>query len=99
MLGEALPRWLLAEIEDRDTELNNVSILDIFDYAFDRRGQIDDDLVDEYTHKLNAALDVAQGFNVYIERQEEYHDFLSDTQQTITNQQLAAKGQMHIGQT
>eukprot|EP00957_Ditylum_brightwellii_P017692 1332886-Ditylum_brightwellii.AAC.1 len=60
MLGDALPRWLLAEIEDRDTGLNNVSILDIFDHAFDRRGQIDDDLVDEYTSKFNAALDVAQ---------------------------------------
>eukprot|EP00957_Ditylum_brightwellii_P053846 4079353-Ditylum_brightwellii.AAC.1 len=64
MLGDALPRWLLAEIKDRDTGLNNVSILDIFDHAFDCRGQIDDDLVDEYTGKYNAILDVAQGFNV-----------------------------------
>eukprot|EP00957_Ditylum_brightwellii_P045106 3420554-Ditylum_brightwellii.AAC.1 len=71
MLGNALPRWLLAEIEDRDTSLNNVSILDIFDHAFDHQGQIDDDLVDEYTRKYNAALDVAQSFNVYVERQEE----------------------------
>eukprot|EP00957_Ditylum_brightwellii_P078523 5970446-Ditylum_brightwellii.AAC.1 len=31
MLGDALPRWLLAEIEDRDIGLNNVSILNIFD--------------------------------------------------------------------
>ena len=99
MLGDALPRWLLAEIEDRDTGLNNVSILDIFDHAFDRRGQIDDDLVDEYTGKYNAALDVAQGFNVYVERQEECRDFFADAQQPITNQQLAAKRQMHIGQT
>eukprot|EP00957_Ditylum_brightwellii_P158201 12041892-Ditylum_brightwellii.AAC.1 len=60
MLGDALPQWLLAEIKDRDTGLNNVSIIDIFDHAFDRRSQIDDDLVDEYTSKFNAALDVAQ---------------------------------------
>eukprot|EP00957_Ditylum_brightwellii_P116706 8902021-Ditylum_brightwellii.AAC.1 len=60
MLGDALPWWLLAEIEDCDTGLNNVSILNIFDHAFDRRGQIDDDLVDKYTGKYNAALDVAQ---------------------------------------
>eukprot|EP00957_Ditylum_brightwellii_P055298 4191277-Ditylum_brightwellii.AAC.1 len=99
ILGEALPRWLLAEIEDRDTGLNNVSILDIFDHTFDRRSQIDDDLVDEYTSKFNTALDVAQGFNVYLERQEECRDFFSDAQQPITNQQLAAKRQMHIGQT
>eukprot|EP00957_Ditylum_brightwellii_P059645 4527402-Ditylum_brightwellii.AAC.1 len=71
MLGDALPRWLLAEIEDRDTGLNNVSILDTFDHVFDRCGQINNDLVDKYTSKFNAALDVAQGFNVYVEQQEE----------------------------
>eukprot|EP00957_Ditylum_brightwellii_P158304 12049929-Ditylum_brightwellii.AAC.1 len=71
MLGDALPQWLLAEIEDQDTGLNNVSILDIFDHAFDHCDQIDDDLVDEYTSKYNAALDVAQGFNIYVEQQEE----------------------------
>eukprot|EP00957_Ditylum_brightwellii_P177995 13557933-Ditylum_brightwellii.AAC.1 len=60
MLGDTLPRWLLAEIEDRDTGLNNVSILNIFDHAFDYCGQINDDLVNEYTSKFNAALDVAQ---------------------------------------
>eukprot|EP00957_Ditylum_brightwellii_P208210 15356302-Ditylum_brightwellii.AAC.1 len=63
MLGEALPQWLLAEIKDRDTGLNNVSILDIFNHVFDWCGQIDDDLVNEYTSMFNAALDVAQGFN------------------------------------
>eukprot|EP00957_Ditylum_brightwellii_P019880 1499795-Ditylum_brightwellii.AAC.1 len=41
----------------------------------------------------------AQGFNVYVKRQEECCDFFTDTQQPITNQQLATKGQMHIGQT
>eukprot|EP00957_Ditylum_brightwellii_P050955 3864728-Ditylum_brightwellii.AAC.1 len=60
MLSEALPRWLLAEIEHRDTGLINVSILDIFDHPFDRRSQIGNDLVNEYTSKFNAALDVAQ---------------------------------------
>ena len=99
MLGQALPKWLLAEIEDRDTGLNNVSIMDILDHAFDRRGQIDDDLVDEYTTMLNAPIDMAQGFNVYVERQEECRDFFADAQQPITGTQLAAKGQMHVGQT
>eukprot|EP00957_Ditylum_brightwellii_P112466 8574330-Ditylum_brightwellii.AAC.1 len=60
MFCDTLPQWLLAEIKDRDTGLNNVSIFDIFDHAFDHRGQIDNDLVDEYTSKFNAALDVAQ---------------------------------------
>eukprot|EP00957_Ditylum_brightwellii_P083192 6325333-Ditylum_brightwellii.AAC.1 len=49
-LQEALPKWLLSKIEDRDTELNTVSLQDIFDHAYDCRGQIDNDLVDEYTN-------------------------------------------------
>eukprot|EP00957_Ditylum_brightwellii_P108831 8301489-Ditylum_brightwellii.AAC.1 len=91
-LEAALPWWLLAEIEDRDTGLNIVSIHDIFDHAFDCSGQIDDDLVDEYTTKYNAPLDVAQGFNVYIEHQEECQDFFADAQQPIADTQLTAKG-------
>eukprot|EP00957_Ditylum_brightwellii_P173559 13214473-Ditylum_brightwellii.AAC.1 len=81
-LQEALPKWLLSEIEDRDTG-----------------GQIDDDLVDEYTNNFNAPLDMTQGFNTYVERQEECRDFFSDAQQPITDQQLSGKGQLHIGQT
>eukprot|EP00957_Ditylum_brightwellii_P106258 8106123-Ditylum_brightwellii.AAC.1 len=60
MLNDALPQWLLAEIDDRNTGLNNVSILDIFDHTFDCRGQIDNDLVDKCISKYNAALNVAQ---------------------------------------
>eukprot|EP00957_Ditylum_brightwellii_P046903 3559890-Ditylum_brightwellii.AAC.1 len=37
-LKVAIPRWLLAEIEDRDTGLNNVNIQDSFNHAFDQRG-------------------------------------------------------------
>eukprot|EP00957_Ditylum_brightwellii_P033652 2550983-Ditylum_brightwellii.AAC.1 len=57
MLSEALPRWLLAEIGDREMGLNNVSILNIFDHAFDCCGQINNYLVNKYTNKFNAALD------------------------------------------
>eukprot|EP00957_Ditylum_brightwellii_P170080 12946314-Ditylum_brightwellii.AAC.2 len=39
MLMEALPQWFLAEIEDRETGLNTVSINNIFDHAFDRLGK------------------------------------------------------------
>eukprot|EP00957_Ditylum_brightwellii_P108265 8259583-Ditylum_brightwellii.AAC.1 len=46
MLDEALPHWMLAEIEDRETGLNTMIIHDILDRAFDCRGQIDADLVD-----------------------------------------------------
>jgi hypothetical protein len=73
--------------------------MDILDHAFDRRGQIDDDLVDEYTTTYNAPIEMAQGFNVYVERQEDCRDFFADAQQPITDTQLAAKGQMHVGQT
>eukprot|EP00957_Ditylum_brightwellii_P198849 15156953-Ditylum_brightwellii.AAC.2 len=67
MLEEALPWWMLIEIEDRETGLNNVNLHDIFDHAFGRRGQIGDALVDEYTTTFNAQLDMAQGFNGYVE--------------------------------
>eukprot|EP00957_Ditylum_brightwellii_P170270 12961499-Ditylum_brightwellii.AAC.1 len=75
MLTEAPPCWLLAEIEDRQTGLNTVSIHDIFNPAFDRCGQIHDDLVDEYTSLYNAPNDMSKGFNAYVERQEECCDF------------------------
>eukprot|EP00957_Ditylum_brightwellii_P178305 13580106-Ditylum_brightwellii.AAC.1 len=75
MLDEALPCWLLAEIEERETGLNTVSIQDILDQTFDHRGQIDDDLVDKYNTIYNSPIDVSKGFNAYVERQEECHDF------------------------
>eukprot|EP00957_Ditylum_brightwellii_P055604 4213661-Ditylum_brightwellii.AAC.2 len=46
----------------------------------DTRGQIDDDLVDEYTNNFNAPIDMTQGFNTYVEQQEECKDFFSDAQ-------------------
>eukprot|EP00957_Ditylum_brightwellii_P071536 5438620-Ditylum_brightwellii.AAC.1 len=69
--AEALLKWLLSEIEDRDTGLNTASLQDIFNHAYDCRGQIDDDLVDEYTNNFNAPIDMTQGFNTYVEQQEE----------------------------
>eukprot|EP00957_Ditylum_brightwellii_P053952 4086657-Ditylum_brightwellii.AAC.1 len=42
---------------------------------------------------------MSRGFNAYIERQEECRDFFEDALQPITNQQLAAKGQLYVGQT
>eukprot|EP00957_Ditylum_brightwellii_P142118 10827878-Ditylum_brightwellii.AAC.1 len=92
MLTEALLQWLLAEIKDRETGLNTVSIHDIFYHAFDRRGQIHDDLVDEYTSMYNAPIDMSKGFNAYVKRQKECQDFFQDADQPITDAQLAAKG-------
>eukprot|EP00957_Ditylum_brightwellii_P015897 1197442-Ditylum_brightwellii.AAC.1 len=63
MLNEALPCWLLAEIEDRETGLNTMSIHNILDHAFDCMGQIDADLVDEYTNTYNSLIDMSKGFN------------------------------------
>eukprot|EP00957_Ditylum_brightwellii_P190273 14483434-Ditylum_brightwellii.AAC.1 len=63
------------ELEDRDTGLNNVTNIDIFDHAFDGRGQIDDDLVDECNTCFNAPIDMSQGFSTYMECQEECHEF------------------------
>eukprot|EP00957_Ditylum_brightwellii_P179843 13700304-Ditylum_brightwellii.AAC.1 len=66
-LEEELSHWLLAEIEDRDMGLSNVSMLDIFGHTYDCRGQIDDNLVDEYNSKFNLPIDMTQGFNAYVE--------------------------------
>eukprot|EP00957_Ditylum_brightwellii_P036113 2735885-Ditylum_brightwellii.AAC.1 len=99
MLEEALPRWMLIEIEDQETGLNNINLHDIFDHAFDRKGQINNGLVDEYTTAFNAQLDMPQGINGYVERQEECHDFFLDAGRPATDQQLSAKGQLHVGQT
>eukprot|EP00957_Ditylum_brightwellii_P101155 7708842-Ditylum_brightwellii.AAC.2 len=99
MLGEALLCWMLSEIEDRETGLNNINLHDIFDHAFDRRGQIDNALVDKYTTTFNAQLDMSQGFNRYVERQEECRNFFADAGQPVSDQQMSAKGQLHVDQT
>eukprot|EP00957_Ditylum_brightwellii_P132856 10131364-Ditylum_brightwellii.AAC.1 len=96
---EALPKWLLSEIEDCNTGLNTISLQDIFNQAYNCRGQINDDLVDEYTSNFKAPIDMSQGFNTYVKCQEECRDFFSNEQQPITDQQLAGKGQLHVGQT
>eukprot|EP00957_Ditylum_brightwellii_P192198 14630498-Ditylum_brightwellii.AAC.1 len=99
MLTEALPRWLLADIKDRETGLNTVSIHSISNHAFDRHGKIHDDLVDEYTLMYSAPIDMSKGFNAYIKQQEECRDFFQDADQSIMDAQLVAKGQLHVGQT
>eukprot|EP00957_Ditylum_brightwellii_P066849 5073261-Ditylum_brightwellii.AAC.1 len=42
---------------------------------------------------------MAQGFNGYVERQEECCDFFLDAGQPVSDQQTSAKGQLHVGQT
>eukprot|EP00957_Ditylum_brightwellii_P027914 2108685-Ditylum_brightwellii.AAC.1 len=94
-LEEALPQWLLGEIKDRDTGLNMASSLDIFNHALDCRDQIEDDPVNEYISKYNSRIDMSQGFNQYVECQEEYCDFFKDAEQPITDAELEAKRQLH----
>eukprot|EP00957_Ditylum_brightwellii_P180797 13773480-Ditylum_brightwellii.AAC.2 len=98
-LEKALTKWLLSKIEDFDTGLNTISLQDIFDHAYNCRGQIDNDLVYECASTFNARIDMSQGFNTYVKHQEECRDFFRDAQQPITDQQLASKGQLYIGQT
>eukprot|EP00957_Ditylum_brightwellii_P100115 7629837-Ditylum_brightwellii.AAC.1 len=42
---------------------------------------------------------MSQGFNGYVERQEECRDFFLDAGQPVSDQQMSAKGQLHVGQT
>eukprot|EP00957_Ditylum_brightwellii_P069661 5290331-Ditylum_brightwellii.AAC.1 len=87
-LTEVLPLWLLAEMEDRETGLNTVNIHNTFDHAFDRRAQIHDNLVDEYTMLYKSPIDISKGFNTYVEKQEECCDFSQGADQPITDAQL-----------
>eukprot|EP00957_Ditylum_brightwellii_P165421 12594313-Ditylum_brightwellii.AAC.1 len=57
----AIPRWLLNEIEDRITDLKNVTIIDIFDHAFDQKGRIDNNLVLQYQQSFRQPISVAEG--------------------------------------
>eukprot|EP00957_Ditylum_brightwellii_P050506 3830908-Ditylum_brightwellii.AAC.1 len=56
-LDKALAKWLLSKIEDHCISLNTVSLQDIFNHAYNYKGQIDNDLVDEYMSKFNAPTD------------------------------------------
>eukprot|EP00957_Ditylum_brightwellii_P009920 748475-Ditylum_brightwellii.AAC.1 len=80
-------------IEDRMIEKAVLQVCKI------QLGQIDDDLVDEYINNFNALINMTQGFNTYIEQQEECRDFFSDAQQPITDQKLSDKGQLQVRQT
>eukprot|EP00957_Ditylum_brightwellii_P074666 5674814-Ditylum_brightwellii.AAC.1 len=42
---------------------------------------------------------MTQGFNTYVEHQEECRYFFSKAQQPITDQQLSGKGELYVGQT
>eukprot|EP00957_Ditylum_brightwellii_P138835 10582689-Ditylum_brightwellii.AAC.1 len=42
---------------------------------------------------------MTQGFNGYVERQEECRDFFLDRGQPVLDQQMSAKGQLHVSQT
>eukprot|EP00957_Ditylum_brightwellii_P094078 7162730-Ditylum_brightwellii.AAC.1 len=41
---------------------------------------------------------MSKGFNAYVEQQEECQDFFQDADQPKTDEQLAAKGQLHVRQ-
>ena len=65
-IKNAVPALLLTEIEDEITGLNGVSIIDIFDHLFQRRGQINDTLVAENQAKIDEPFSRDEGMNNYI---------------------------------
>eukprot|EP00957_Ditylum_brightwellii_P152034 11576921-Ditylum_brightwellii.AAC.1 len=76
------------EIEDRITGLKNVTIIDIFDHAFDQKGHIDDSLVQQYHQLFCQPISVAEGIKSYINKQEDCQRSFQDAKQPISDAQM-----------
>jgi hypothetical protein len=87
------------EIEDRITGLKNVTIIDIFDHAFDRKGHIDDNLVQQYHQVFCQPISVAEGIKAYINKQEDCQRFFQDAKQPISDAQMVSQAQLHVAET
>ena len=98
-LDLAILQWLMNEIEDCITGLKNVTIINIFDHAFDRKGHIDDNLVQQYHQAFRQPISVAEGIKAYIDKQEDCQRFFQDAKQPISDAQMVSQSQLHVTET
>ena len=98
-LKKALPVTLLNEIEDEIEGLENVTIIDIFDHCFDRKGRITDTMIDENNARIDEPYDPALGIAVYIKNMEECQQLATDAGDAFTDMQLVRKGQLAMAKT
>eukprot|EP00957_Ditylum_brightwellii_P177070 13488844-Ditylum_brightwellii.AAC.1 len=98
-LEQATPKWLLKEIEDQITGLKNVTIIDIFDHCFDRKGKIDNNLIIQYQQNFCQPISVSEEIKAYIDKQEECQRFFDDAGQPIMDTQMVSQGQVHVVET
>ena len=99
LLKKALPPALLIEIEDEILGLNEVSIVDIFDHCFDRRGHLTDTLIEENLQKADEPFDLDEGMPNYIKRLEQCQQLASDAGEAWTDAQLVRRGQTAMGKS
>ena len=70
LLKKAIPDNLLVEIEDEILILNDVSIMDILEHCFDRRGKLTDTLVEDNVRQADEPFMREEGMANYIRRLE-----------------------------
>ena len=96
-LQRALPPSLLVEIEDEITGLNGVPIVDILEHCFDRRGKINDTLIDDNNNKADEPFTQNEGMTNYIRRIEQCQQLAHDAGIAWTDAQLVQRAQTAMG--
>lgn len=96
-IQKALPETLLVEVEDDITGLNGVSIIDIFDHCFDRRGTLTDTLIDDNNRKAEEPFTCEEGMAGYIKRIKQCQQLTADAWEAWTESQLVRRGQTAMG--
>ena len=96
-LQRALPTALLVEIEDEITGLNGISIIDILDHCFDRRGHISDTLIADNNAKADEPFTRNEGMANYIRRIEQCQQLAVDAGIAWSDSQLVQRGQTAMG--
>ena len=98
-IKRAWPRSLLKELEHKILGLNNVDIIDILIHSFDRRGKISDGAIEKNQERIAEPFNVEEGFQNYIDRQEECHELAEDANDPYTDRQKVVIGQKHMVKT
>ena len=87
-LKEAIPPFLIIKIKDEITGLNNINIIDIFDHVQQRRGKINNNLIDEKNARFIETFDATLGMAAYIRRVEECQQLYEDSGEGWSDIQL-----------
>ena len=87
-LKKDIPPYLVIEIEDEITGLNNTDIIDILDHVQQRRGKTNGNLIDENSVRFREPFDATLGVAAYIRRIEECQQIAGDSGEGWSDFQL-----------